>query len=285
MWLGAQEKVPLVIAKTVQVTAAHRPERGAAARRCALRRAARRADHQGHQGRHRRRHAARQPHGRVSARSRRRRAAHGRVRPRDHDAAALPVRLDVVTETAPQGALHHAGRRRRRRQVDAGRPPQGLDRGARPQVHRHARAGRCAGRRDGAQAAGRRSRSSVGTASPRRCCISRPAASICARRCWPAIKSGTWVVCDRFADSTMAYQGYGHGADRAMLGHALRHRGGRFPARPHADPRPAGRDRAEARGGAAGHRDALRDRCRRTSTNACARASSTSPKPIPSAAS
>ena len=34
----------------------------------------------------------------------------------------------------------------------------------------------------------------------------------------PAITSGTWVVSDRFADSTMAYQGYGHGADRAMLG-------------------------------------------------------------------
>lgn len=34
----------------------------------------------------------------------------------------------------------------------------------------------------------------------------------------PAILSGTWVVSDRFADSTMAYQGYGHGADRTMLG-------------------------------------------------------------------
>ena len=33
----------------------------------------------------------------------------------------------------------------------------------------------------------------------------------------PAIERGTWVVSDRFADSTMAYQGYGHGADRAML--------------------------------------------------------------------
>lgn len=33
----------------------------------------------------------------------------------------------------------------------------------------------------------------------------------------PAIASGTWVVSDRFADSTMAYQGYGHGIDRAML--------------------------------------------------------------------
>lgn len=35
---------------------------------------------------------------------------------------------------------------------------------------------------------------------------------------WPALKKGAWVVSDRFADSTMAYQGYGHGADRAMLG-------------------------------------------------------------------
>lgn len=35
---------------------------------------------------------------------------------------------------------------------------------------------------------------------------------------WPALKRGAWVVSDRFADSTMAYQGYGHGADRTMLG-------------------------------------------------------------------
>ena len=27
----------------------------------------------------------------------------------------------------------------------------------------------------------------------------------------PALNSDRWVVCDRFADSTMAYQGYGHG--------------------------------------------------------------------------
>lgn len=28
---------------------------------------------------------------------------------------------------------------------------------------------------------------------------------------WPALKRGAWVICDRFADSTLAYQGYGHG--------------------------------------------------------------------------
>ncbi len=33
----------------------------------------------------------------------------------------------------------------------------------------------------------------------------------------PALAAGTWVVCDRFADSTMAYQGHGQGADRAMI--------------------------------------------------------------------
>jgi dTMP kinase len=33
----------------------------------------------------------------------------------------------------------------------------------------------------------------------------------------PALLAGTWVVCDRFYDSTMAYQGYGLGADRATI--------------------------------------------------------------------
>jgi dTMP kinase len=33
----------------------------------------------------------------------------------------------------------------------------------------------------------------------------------------PALAAGMWVVCDRFFDSTMAYQGYGQGADRNMI--------------------------------------------------------------------
>lgn len=33
----------------------------------------------------------------------------------------------------------------------------------------------------------------------------------------PAIEAGMWVVCDRFQDSTLAYQGYGQGVDRGMI--------------------------------------------------------------------
>lgn len=46
---------------------------------------------------------------------------------------------------------------------------------------------------------------------------------VAARRChltatiWPALERGEWVVCDRFADSTMAYQGYGGGVPRRDL--------------------------------------------------------------------
>ncbi|WP_337995580.1 dTMP kinase [Oleispirillum naphthae] len=33
----------------------------------------------------------------------------------------------------------------------------------------------------------------------------------------PALAEGTWVVCDRFGDSTMAYQGYAHGLGREAV--------------------------------------------------------------------
>jgi dTMP kinase len=33
----------------------------------------------------------------------------------------------------------------------------------------------------------------------------------------PAIEAGSWVVCDRFHDSTMAYQGYGQGFDLGVI--------------------------------------------------------------------
>jgi dTMP kinase len=42
------------------------------------------------------------------------------------------------------------------------------------------------------------------------------------RRIAPALEAGRWVVCDRFADSTVAYQGYGQGVDGGAIG-AIRH--------------------------------------------------------------
>lgn len=39
----------------------------------------------------------------------------------------------------------------------------------------------------------------------------------------PALSAGKWVLCDRFADSTLAYQGYGQGLDLAWLWTLRRH--------------------------------------------------------------
>lgn len=38
-----------------------------------------------------------------------------------------------------------------------------------------------------------------------------------ARTVWPALERGSWVICDRFADSTLAYQGYGHGLPKDFI--------------------------------------------------------------------
>lgn len=43
-----------------------------------------------------------------------------------------------------------------------------------------------------------------------------------ARTILPALEAGAVVVCDRFADSTMAYQGYGLGADRTLIAALIR---------------------------------------------------------------
>lgn len=37
------------------------------------------------------------------------------------------------------------------------------------------------------------------------------------RTVWPALDAGRWVICDRFFDSTMAYQGYGLGLGRDLV--------------------------------------------------------------------
>ncbi len=38
---------------------------------------------------------------------------------------------------------------------------------------------------------------------------------------WPSLEQGMWVVCDRFFDSTLAYQGWGHGIDLHSIAVAI----------------------------------------------------------------
>lgn len=69
---------------------------------------------------------------------------------------------------------------------------------------------------------------------------------------WPALKAGNIVICDRFADSTLAYQGYGHGVDRAVI--TALQTAAMGPFKPHLTlildlPPDAGLARAASRGG------------------------------------
>lgn len=71
----------------------------------------------------------------------------------------------------------------------------------------------------------------------------------------PALAAGAWVLCDRFADSTMAYQGYGQGLPRDRIERLHRIVLGEFaPALTLILDLPVeeGLIRARARGGAAG---------------------------------
>lgn len=45
---------------------------------------------------------------------------------------------------------------------------------------------------------------------------------------WPALNQGQWVISDRFADSTLAYQGYGRGLPREALRELHRFIAGEF---------------------------------------------------------
>ncbi|MBX7200405.1 MAG: dTMP kinase [Rhodospirillaceae bacterium] len=70
---------------------------------------------------------------------------------------------------------------------------------------------------------------------------------------WPALAAGKVVISDRFVDSTIAYQGYGHGIDRAVLDSLYRAAAGDF--RPNLTviidvPLEIGLKRAAGRGGA-----------------------------------
>jgi dTMP kinase len=38
----------------------------------------------------------------------------------------------------------------------------------------------------------------------------------------PALEAGTWVICDRFFDSTLAYQGYGQDVERTFIAEQIR---------------------------------------------------------------
>jgi dTMP kinase len=71
-----------------------------------------------------------------------------------------------------------------------------------------------------------------------------------AKRIRPALDAGTWVICDRFFDSTLAYQGYGQGADRSFIAEQIRLLGMKPDVTVVLDvPEPVAAERRRGRGG------------------------------------
>ena len=59
------------------------------------------------------------------------------------------------------------------------------------------------------------------TRARRFCCITAARAQIVEQRIKPHLAAGGIVLCDRFADSTLAYQGYGRGLDLTDVRHIV----------------------------------------------------------------
>ena len=96
----------------------------------------------------------------------------------------------------------------------------------------------------------------------------------------PALKHGAWVLCDRFADSTRAYQGARGGVDAKNSGAARKSGGRRYAAGSddHARPSGARRPHAGRRRGGMAKRSIVSKAKRRPFMRICGRPSSTSPR-------
>ena len=186
----------------------------------------------------------------------------------------MAVLSHYVTAGERSRPVHHAGGWRRRRKIHPGAP-----------------AGRCAVQHGVPVLRTREPGGAPGAEVLRECCWrpvewSAPAETLLhfAARAEhiettirPALAAGTWVVCDGSTDSTMAYQGYGQGADRDTIA-ALTRMLGIVPDVTLVLDVAIGGDRAAMRRGAARTGTNGSMRC---STRACGKASATLPRAAP----